>query len=124
LLGSVTVAPVIRWDCHRVEHQVPFLSTDVVKSAVAYCPAGQKVISGGGTSVSDEQLAASEATCDRSGWFVIGIDLADNGGEYVQAQALCAASGKAVAASAPSRTKARTQIAALVEKFTKQHPAK
>ena len=104
--------------------QVPFLSTDIVKSATAFCPAGQKVISGGGASVSDEQIAVTEATSDRTGWFVIGIDLADNGGEYVQAQALCAASGKAVAAAAPSRAKARAEVAALVKEFIEQHPAK
>jgi hypothetical protein len=97
--------------------QTAFLSTDVVKAATAYCPAGQRVVSGGGVSISDEQIAASEALADRTGWFVIGIDLADDGGEYVQAQALCAPTGMAVAARAPSRARDTAKVAALVDRF-------
>ena len=64
----------------------------------AYCPTGQRVVSGGGASISDEQIAITQATSDRTGWLVAGIDLYDNGGEYVQAQGLCAPAGSAVAA--------------------------
>jgi hypothetical protein len=100
--------------------QVPFGPRDVVMGAVAMCPAGQKALSGGGISVSDQELAASEPTNDRSGWFVIGIDLTENGGEYVQATALCAPAGQAVAASAPSRARIDRQIAALAAKIKQQ----
>jgi hypothetical protein len=97
--------------------QVAFGSTDVAKGATAFCPAGQKVVSGGGISISDEQLAASQPNADRSGWFVIGIDLVDNGGEYVQAYALCAAGGKAVAARTSSHDAARAHVSALVRRI-------
>lgn len=96
--------------------QVPFGPTDVVMGAVAYCPSGQRVVSGGGISVSDEQIAASEPTTDRAGWVVIGIDLSDDGGEYVQAQALCAPAGTAVAASA-GHSASNAHIAALVRRI-------
>ena len=96
--------------------QVLFGPTDVVKAATAFCPAGQRVVSGGGASITDEELAVSEATSDRSGWFVIGVDEFDGGGEYVQAQALCAPAGVAVASSAPDRSRSERHIAALVSK--------
>lgn len=92
--------------------QVPFGPSDIVKGAVALCPAGQRVVSGGGVSISDEELAASKATSDRTGWYVIGVDLTDNGGEYVQAQALCAPAGSAVAAN---KSRVRQQIARQVQ---------
>ena len=104
--------------------QVPFGTSDVVMSAVAMCPAGQKVLSGGGVAVSDQELAASQPTNDRSGWFVIGVDLTDNGGEYVQATALCAPAGQAVAASAPSRARVERQIAALAARIRQQVEAR
>ena len=66
--------------------QVLFGPTDIVKAATAFCPAGQRVVSGGGASITDEELAVSEATSDRSGWFVIGVDEFDGSGEYVQAR--------------------------------------
>jgi hypothetical protein len=77
------------------------------------------VISGGGVSISDEQLALSMATSDRSGWYVIGVDLYDGGGEYVQAQALCAPAGTAVAASA-GHARALREVTAATAKFSGQ----
>lgn len=103
--------------------QVPFGATDIVMGATAFCPAGQKVVSGGGVSISDEQLAASSPNADRSGWFVIGIDLNDNGGEYVQAQALCAATGKAVTAATTSRKAALAHVEALVRRIAAERDA-
>jgi hypothetical protein len=115
-LSAITVASSAR---------VPFGPTDVVVGATAFCPAGQKVVSGGGISITDEQLAASEPNADRSGWFVIGIDLNDNGGEYVQAQALCAATGKAVAArSTTSHTAALAHVSSLVRRIAAERSAK
>lgn len=83
--------------------------TDAVESAIAFCPAGYRVIAGGGVNVADGQLGATEASNDRSGWFVIGVDLTAGGGEYIQAQALCAPTGQAVAAR---RSTARAEVAA------------
>jgi hypothetical protein len=94
--------------------QEPF-GTDVVRAAVAFCPTGSRVVSGGGISISDQEIAATEATDDRAAWFVIGIDETDNGGEYVQAQALCAPAGLAIAATSKSRV--RAQVAKLEAKI-------
>jgi hypothetical protein len=93
----------------------------VVQSAIAFCPAGHRVISGGGINVADEQLAATEANNDRSGWFVIGVDLVDNPGDYIQAQALCAPTGQAVAAS---RGAVKAEVARLVRRIDSQVSAR
>ena len=100
-----------------VDSPQSYFGVEVVTSATAFCPPGQRAVSGGGVSISDEQLAASEPTNDRSGWFVIGVDRIDNGGEYVQARVVCAPTGKAVAASAPARAGARAEVARLVQRF-------
>jgi hypothetical protein len=107
-LGQITVVESPR---------VPYGPTDVAQLAIAFCPAGQRVISGGGVNIGDEQLGMSEAANDRSAWGVIGIDVVDNGGEYVQAQALCAPSGSAVAAS---RSKVRDEMAKRLAKVRLQ----
>lgn len=96
--------------------QVFFGPSDVVQSAIAFCPAGNRVVSGGGVSVTDEQLAATEATGDRSGWLVIGVDTVDDGGEYVQAQALCAPAGQAIAAGT-TKSRAKAKVARLEAKI-------
>ena len=98
--------------------QVPFGPTDIVQYAIAYCPAGHRVVSGGGVSISDEQLAASMPTAARDGWGVIGIDLSDDGGEYVEAYAICAPAGQAMAARAGSRAAAERAFSRLAAKFT------
>ena len=97
--------------------EVPF-GPDVVKSAIAFCPAGHRVVSGGGVSISDEQVAASVPTLSRDGWGVIGVDEIDNGGEYVQAYAICAPAGQAMAASVTSKASAQRQFDKLAAKFT------
>jgi hypothetical protein len=99
-LGGITVV---------YSGEVPYGPTDVVQSAIAFCPAGQRVVSGGGTNLADEQIAATEALSNRTGWFVIGVDLVANGGETIEAQALCAPTGRAVAARSSAR--ARSQVA-------------
>jgi hypothetical protein len=101
--------------------QVPF-GAEIVQGAQAFCPAGQRVITGGGVSISDEQLAATAPNETRTGWFVIGVDLTADGGEYVEAFALCAPTGQAVAAStrATGRTKARAELAAKVREVARQ----
>jgi hypothetical protein len=97
--------------------QVPFGPTDIAQFAIAYCPAGHRVVSGGGVSISDEQLAASIPTAARDGWGVIGTDLFDNGGEYVEAYAVCAPAGQAMAARAGSREAAERMFERLAAKF-------
>jgi hypothetical protein len=97
--------------------QVAFGPTDIAQVAIAFCPAGHRVVSGGGVSISDEQLAASIPTAARDGWGVIGTDLFDNGGEYVEAYAICAPAGQAIAARAGSRESAERMFSKLAAKF-------
>ncbi len=95
--------------------QEPF-GSDVAKGAIAFCPPGSRVVSGGGVSVSDDRLFATGATEDRAGWFVVGVDVSPGGGEFVQAQALCAPAGRAIAASNKSRARVQlTQLEAKIE---------
>jgi hypothetical protein len=96
--------------------QVPYGPSDLVMTAIAFCPAGQRVISGGGVNIGDEQLAISMPTSDRSGWAVAGVDLVDNGGEYVQAQAICAPAGQAVAAGVRSHAEVKRSFKRLAAK--------
>jgi hypothetical protein len=110
-LGQITVVQ---------SAQVPFGPSDLVQSATAFCPAGQRAVSGGGVSVSDEQLAATQSAAGRLGWTVIGVDLVDNGGEYVQAQALCAPQNQAVAARL-NRAKVRRQVVKLEARVKAQY---
>jgi hypothetical protein len=105
--------------------EVPF-GTEIVTAATAYCPSGQRVVSGGGVSISDEEIAATMPTAGRTGWFVIGVDLVDDGGtSYVQAVANCAPTGRAVAASVPSRAAEKRYVARMTQKVAAQiHAAK
>jgi len=105
--------------------EVPF-GTEIVTAATAYCPSGQRVVSGGGVSISDQEIAATMPTAGRTGWFVIGVDLVDDGGtSYVQAVANCAPAGRAVAASVPSRAAEKRYVARMTQKVAAQiHAAK
>jgi hypothetical protein len=111
-LGQITVV---------FSPEVPFAGspTPGIQSAIAFCPSGQRVVSGGGISLSDEQLAATEALDDRTGWFVIGIDLSPAGNEVIQAQALCAPTGQAVAARS-TRSRARREVARMAARVEAQ----
>ena len=104
--------------------QVPYGPSDVVKSAIAFCPSGQRAVSGGGFNNGDEQLASTEPTDDRSGWTVIGVDLVDSGGEYVQATAVCGPAGTAVAASSRARARAVAELNRQAAKIAQQYDAK
>ena len=102
--------------------QVPYGPSDVVMSAIAFCPSGQRAVSGGGINVGDEELASTQPTDDRSGWAVIGVDLVDSGGEYVQATAVCGPANTAIAAS--SRARARAELNRQAAKVARAYDAK
>jgi hypothetical protein len=76
--------------------------------AEAICPSGQRVISGGGAFVSGaDAMSITDTTNDRSRWYVIGYNSAPINAT-VEATALCAPSGQAVAAN---RGAARAEVA-------------
>jgi hypothetical protein len=76
-----------------------FFGDEVVQSAVATCPSGQRVVTGGGGVVGDA-MNISGPLANRAGWIVAGTDLTFEGGEYVQAFAYCAPANVAVASRA------------------------
>jgi hypothetical protein len=70
------------------------------ESSVATCPAGWRVLSGGGSAITGHAngMAVSDSSVDRQSWFVVGGNTSGVNGT-VQAVAYCAPSGQAVAAS-------------------------
>ena len=106
--------PSVTGQAHYVQSgQVPF-GDEVVQSATVFCPAGEKVLGGGGAVVGDT-MNVTTSTGDRAGWGVIGIDLTFEGGEYVQATAICAPTGRAVVSG--SRARGRAKIERMAEKI-------
>lgn len=71
--------------------------------SIAFCPAGTRAISGGGTAITGQGngLAASRASADRTSWFTIVGNTSINSGT-TQAIVYCAGAGQAVASSTPS----------------------
>jgi hypothetical protein len=103
VLNPVTSAPV------------PFAIGFSAQSTTANCPAGQRVVSGGGVSTSVYGLVASRPNTSRTGWFVVGrTPNSGLAGQYVQAFALCAPANVAVAASAGSTIKDKAEIDRIV----------
>jgi hypothetical protein len=91
-----------------------------VGSSIAFCPAGQRVVSGGGflnTGVADG-LVSSRANNARTSWFVLGGNNGSIDGT-IQAYAQCAGAGAAVAAKVNRRMRERTEreVARLVAKL-------
>ena len=89
-----------------------------VDGGTVYCPAGQRVVSGGFASVSaDGEVFLSIANDDRTGWIVA----LDNFDSYVEGdllgEAYCAASGQAVAASPASQARSRARSEALLDRL-------
>jgi hypothetical protein len=101
--------------------QVYFTSASYAQTVTANCPAGQRVVSGGGASISFAGLSASQANASRTGWFVVGsTDDPTFSGQYVQAYALCAPANVAVASSANSKAKDKAQIDGIVDQINAQ----
>jgi hypothetical protein len=88
-------------------------------SSIAFCPAGQRVISGGGHFITGQGngMSSSQANNDRSAWFVVGGNTAVISGD-VQAVAYCAGAGQAVASR--GHTAAKQQVAAEVARVQAQ----
>lgn len=77
-----------------------FGSGNEVQASMAVCPAGQKAISGGvDTFTGGLGAITSQASTDRSTWFVVVANESSYGGGDVKAIAYCAGSGQAVTAS-------------------------
>lgn len=90
------------------------------ETAAAVCPAGQRAISGGVTSITaDGGIWANEGSSDRTAWIGGGEDLGSVGGTLT-VTAYCAPAGGAVAATV-RRAAVRRDMAALErKKQTKQ----
>lgn len=80
------------------------------ESSVATCPAGYRVVSGGGSSITGDAngMAASDSSADQLSWFVVGGNTSGVSGT-VTAYARCAPSGVAVAAGSPRAAHRRAQ---------------
>jgi hypothetical protein len=76
-----------------------------VVTAIASCPAGSHVVSGGGNG-SIAGIGVSEMSTDHLSWFIIVPNLT-NTGVLIHAEAECAGAGQAVAASVPLAVRAR-----------------
>lgn len=72
-----------------------------VGAAIAFCPGGQRALSGGGSMISGfgDGLAVSKANDARTAWFVIAVNNSEFTTAELQATAYCAPAGGAVAAS-------------------------
>jgi hypothetical protein len=89
-----------------------------VGSSIAFCPAGQRVVSGGGSVITGvaDGIAVSRHNSDRTSWFVIAGNNSGINGE-IQAVALCAGANQAVVANARDRAKTRREVTRLVAKL-------
>jgi hypothetical protein len=101
-----------------------FYASGDVGSSIAFCPAGQRAISGGGAAITEvaDGVAVSEADAGRTAWFVI----AGNNGSVdasIQAFAYCAPVGGAVAAST-SRATVRREVEGRIRDFMRARASK
>lgn len=89
-----------------------------VNSSIAFCPAGQRAISGGAEVFTGffDSAAIQRATPGRTGWFAIAGNNSDTTTGTVQAFANCAPISGAVAASIP-RARVRDEVARLVARL-------
>lgn len=87
-----------------VEGPIATIAPEDFEIVGAVCPAGHRVVSGGGSAISASGgLFVSESDPARSGWIVAGENFATSASGTVQAQALCAPAGRAVAARSNRR---------------------
>lgn len=93
-----------------------FVPPSEVGSAIAFCPSGQRAISGGGAMISGlgDGLAVSMANEARSAWFVVAVNNSASTTAELEATAYCAPAGGAVAAR---RADVRTEVAAVVDQI-------
>jgi len=102
-----------------VEGPRTFVPSGEVESAVAFCPAGQHAVSGGGFN-SITHLASDFPLPDHSGWFIIVINETTIGSE-IYAVVDCAGAGTAVAASrSPARASAHAAALKQAERLVSQ----
>jgi hypothetical protein len=85
-----------------------------VGSAIAFCPAGHRAISGGGffNTGAGDGILASRANDDRTSWFVLGLSTSSITGT-IEAYAYCTPAGTAVTAG-NTRARTRAEVARLV----------
>ena len=68
-----------------------------VESAIAFCPEGKRVASGGGfLNTGGDGIAASEANSARTAWFIVGRNSATGLTGTIEALAYCSGAGDAV----------------------------
>jgi hypothetical protein len=84
-----------------------------VAYSIASCPAGSRVISGGGNAITSEGIVASQATSDRTAWFVLTFERSSTG--TVQAVAYCAKAGALTIAR--HRSNAHREVKALKQQY-------
>jgi hypothetical protein len=82
-----------------VESPEVYVPPFAAEGAVAFCPSGHRVVSGGGSAITIPGLAGSFTTAERAGWGVLASNFGSSASGTVQAQALCAPNDSAVAAS-------------------------
>lgn len=84
-------------------------------SAIAFCPAGHRAISGGGffNTGAGDGIIGSRANNDRTAWFVIGRSTSSITGT-IEAAAYCAPAG-AVVAAGNTRARTRREVARVVD---------
>ncbi|MGH2967847.1 MAG: hypothetical protein ACRDK0_02105 [Solirubrobacteraceae bacterium] len=96
-----------------------------IDGGTIFCPAGQRVVSGGYFSSSaDGEVFTSVANDDRTGW-IIALDNFDSPvSAELDGEAYCAATGRAVAAGRPrvqSRAKSRAKLERLIARRRAAH---
>jgi hypothetical protein len=95
-----------------------------VDGGTIFCPAGQRVISGGYVAIAaDGEVFASIATDDRTGWILL-LDNFDSPVEgELDGEAYCAAAGQAVAASPEARARSEARAQAVIDRLVAERKA-
>jgi hypothetical protein len=106
--------PVALVGATEVDGPLVAIAPGAGQSSVATCPAGSRLLSGGGKVVTPnaDGLATSQASADRTSWIAVAGNTGTAAGT-VQAVAYCVPSGRAIAAAAPPAGAATREAAAL-----------